>query len=413
MYSPLRHQLFRCARRLWRASPAPARRPHSTRATGLARQESKTAAAAAAPAAAAAAPSSASTAAAAAAAAQALQGETEVLRKESAEQAASLLFSSVDVNGIATCFIDTPEAVAEMVDRLTRAVPEAEPLYVDLEGIHLGRFGSVSLFVLYAESLKEVFLVDVFQLGVAAFGVPGSGGGSLQDLLEMDRRTKVFYDVRNDSDALFAHYGIRLQGVEDVQVTDVVKARGRWPRLHLLSLDVCVDRTLGESSKKTMWAAAKAAGQLLSKPEAGGSMEVFNVRPLASEVAAYCVGDVVILAELRRFHSLGLLSEALRQKAQAATLARVAHSQEANYQPAGWCKTLSPWWEEGLEWLKLEDFKWPPPLHRGRLHPPYRYSASPRRGRHEVPISGARPLGRPGGVEDQTNMMNQQPKWVA
>ena len=98
-------------------------------------------------------------------------------------------------------------------------------------------------------------------------------------------------------------------------------------------------------------------------------MDVFNARPLAREVAAYCVGDVVILAGLRRYHSLGLLSPALREKAEAATLARVAHSQEANYQPAGWSKGLSPWWEETLEWLKLEDFKWPRPLRGGRLDP--------------------------------------------
>jgi len=41
---------------------------------------------------------------------------------------------------------------------------------------------------------------------------------ALKDILESATTPKVFFDIRNDSGALFAHFGIALQGVQDVQL---------------------------------------------------------------------------------------------------------------------------------------------------------------------------------------------------
>jgi exonuclease 3'-5' domain-containing protein 1 len=59
-------------------------------------------------------------------------------------------------------------------------------------------------------------LVDIYTLGDKAFPTIGAGGRTLKGILESDSIPKVFFDVRNDSDALFSHFQIRLAGIHDL-----------------------------------------------------------------------------------------------------------------------------------------------------------------------------------------------------
>jgi exonuclease 3'-5' domain-containing protein 1 len=59
-------------------------------------------------------------------------------------------------------------------------------------------------------SPKEVYLIDVHTLGEEAFDTAGVGEITLKDILQDEEIPKVFFDVRNDSDALFSHFGIAL-----------------------------------------------------------------------------------------------------------------------------------------------------------------------------------------------------------
>jgi exonuclease 3'-5' domain-containing protein 1 len=56
----------------------------------------------------------------------------------------------------------------------------------------------------------------VHSLGLEAFNVNNIKEKTLKDILQDKKTPKVFFDVRNNSDALFAHFGVVLQGVEDV-----------------------------------------------------------------------------------------------------------------------------------------------------------------------------------------------------
>lgn len=41
-----------------------------------------------------------------------------------------------------------------------------------------------------------------------------------KDILENENIPKVFFDVRDDFDALFAHFGVALKVVEDIQLME-------------------------------------------------------------------------------------------------------------------------------------------------------------------------------------------------
>lgn len=259
-------------------------------------------------------------------------------------------------NEIEAFFVDTTAGVSEVADRLW-ALPNnaGNCLYVDLEGVNLCRHGSVSLLLLYAPQMRQAFVVDVFTLQAAAFTTKGARGLNLQDLFESDEHKKAFFDVRNDSDALFCHYGVHLRGVEDIQLMENA-SRPNGQRNIISGLSKCMSQVLW-NAEKLEWTNAKDVGKLLFSPENGGSFDVFNVRPLSPEIISYCVGDVYYLPRLKERH-WNLLSDEWKRKVIEETEARVVESHQELYLPHSASKTRSPW-EDEWDWVSLDKFKTP------------------------------------------------------
>ncbi|KAL0929621.1 uncharacterized protein CTRU02_215520 [Colletotrichum truncatum] len=153
--------------------------------------------------------------------------------------------------------------------------------------------------------------------------------------------TKVFYDVRNDSDALFYHFAVNLCGIEDVQLMENAARPGR--RRFLIGLEKCIDIYAPLSySEKLRWKAVKEAGLKLYHPKHGGSYEVFNIRPIQMPIKDYCINDVQYLPQLReRFWER--LSNGWREKVKVETQKRVLESQSKSYEPQGDKKKFDPW----------------------------------------------------------------------
>jgi exonuclease 3'-5' domain-containing protein 1 len=70
-------------------------------------------------------------------------------------------------------------------------------------------------------STKQIYLIDVLSLRHECFTACGEGGNNLKDSLESNAIPKVFFDVRNDSDALYSHFKIKLDGVIDLQLMEL------------------------------------------------------------------------------------------------------------------------------------------------------------------------------------------------
>lgn len=110
---------------------------------------------------------------------------------------------------------------------------EETPLtqFVDLEGVSLSRHGSISLIQIYEIQRHAVFLVDVHVLGPKAFSISSNSGICLRVLLGSSTAIEYFFDVRNDADALYCLFGIRLARVRDTQLLELATRLGHRGRL--------------------------------------------------------------------------------------------------------------------------------------------------------------------------------------
>ncbi|OAX77410.1 hypothetical protein ACJ72_08292 [Emergomyces africanus] len=243
-----------------------------------------------------------------------------------------------------THLIDSTPSLVEVLDSLDNLPTSPPSLYIDLEGINLSREGSISILQLFNHPKEQVYLIDVHLLGETAFTTTGTNGTSLKSILECADTPKVFFDVRNDSNALFFHFGIRLRGVEDIQLMENATRPGLAGRKKFVSgLARCVeqDAPVSPAAKKS-WKEKRDTGLRLSLPDRGGSVEVFNLRPMPRAIKEYCAQHLLFLPLLRSLYWLKLSPE-WEGKVASATKERVRVSQTLTYQPNTRDKTLSPW----------------------------------------------------------------------
>lgn len=263
--------------------------------------------------------------------------------------------SVLSMKDVKTEIITTTEQIGDLVDWLVSRhappVPHSPTLYLDLEGVNLSREGSLSILILLIDTgtpTGRVCLINVHTLGAQAFNTTGAKQKTLQNILEDEKIPKVFFDVRNDSDALFAHFGMALRGVEDVQLMESATRKTTKSRRLLNSLTKCVENNefmnLGRK-ELAGWTLAKKKGEQLFSPEHGGSYSVFNQRPIPKDILSYCVGDVRYLPTLQdRFwaRQTNRWQELVLQESKK----RVTMSRESDYQPHGPQRAMAQWNKE-------------------------------------------------------------------
>ncbi|EFY96889.1 DnaQ-like (or DEDD) 3'-5' exonuclease superfamily protein [Metarhizium robertsii] len=234
-----------------------------------------------------------------------------------------------------------------------QGLPSNPPsLFVDLEGIKLGRSGSVSLLSVHVAPTAKTYIIDIFKLGEEAFTATSTSGISLKNILESENIPKVFFDIRNDSNALFSHYGIRVGGIRDLQVMEFATRRGP-PARFITGLANCIkyDCPMTESQKQS-WLQMKDRAGRLYDPNKGGGYEVFNERPLRREICEYSAQDVALLPKLWEAYSTKLShsNKAFWQMmVDDATLKRIKQSQSKHYDGQAESKKFGPWTVEEVE----------------------------------------------------------------
>ncbi|CAG8979823.1 hypothetical protein HYALB_00002593 [Hymenoscyphus albidus] len=181
--------------------------------------------------------------------------------------------------------IDTVAAVVELVDGLADLPTNPPSLYIDLEGVNLSRFGTISILQILVLPTKTTYLLDIHTLGALAICTSGKTGKTLKSVLESAKIPKVIFDVRRDSDALHAHFAIKVDGVHDLQLMEL-STRPAYRKRHVSGLAKCVEMDIGLSeADKKMWKEIKERGRNLFAPQRGGSYEVFNTR---TALTRYC-----------------------------------------------------------------------------------------------------------------------------
>lgn len=238
--------------------------------------------------------------------------------------------------------IDTQADVASLTNFLLDLPTHPPSLYIDIEGVNLSRHGTVSILQIYVQPADRTYLIDIHTLKETAFTTEGTRGHSLKSIFESDAIPKAFFDVRNDSDALYSHFGVHLAGVEDIQLMEL--ATRTWSKRCINGLAKCMERgdAAMSDAEKRQWAENKEAGRKLFAPERGGNFEVFNVRPMLESIKQYCMQDVKFLPRLwQRYNPK--LTPLWRGKVEVETSARIRLSQSATFNGKGRHMALGPW----------------------------------------------------------------------
>ena len=214
-----------------------------------------------------------------------------------------------------TTLIDSENGVRDLIEEIESSSLQPPLLFMDLEGIYLGRLGSLSILqVLVPPSPIEE------DLGV---------------FLGSEKYPKVFFDLRNDSDALYSHFDVHLKSVIDIQLFEfgTRSVPGRF--LKGLAKSISEDSGLGYH-KAREWQSGKDAGYKLFDPAKGGSYEVFNQRPLDQAIVDYCASDVLLLPALLQAYTRRLRGrESLAINLQLEAEKRVSLPQSATYNGKG------------------------------------------------------------------------------
>jgi hypothetical protein len=130
----------------------------------------------------------------------------------------------VDNFGYLLNFLDKCEA---MVEEMTQN-SQTPLLSVDFEGVKLCRSGELCLCQFTCGNDPcTVYVVDIYKLGKGAFQVTSPRGSSIHSILEDAAVRKIWFDPRNDVDALAHQFSIRPQGIFDLQLAEVAERRMR------------------------------------------------------------------------------------------------------------------------------------------------------------------------------------------
>jgi hypothetical protein len=202
-------------------------------------------------------------------------------------------------------FVDTEAALSDAV----AAMEGCAEVAFDAEGEELGRNGPLTIAAFSGIGMDDTFVVDVKALGgsrVFSEHLP-----SFRTILEDSSVSKITFDCRSDSDALFHQFGVFLRGVLELQVLDqaVRIQKGEAPPMrciYVVNDGIPYVQSMANVSQRYAVHAAKLTV----------SHAVWGKRPLPEAAIEYASTDMVIikqlLAEMRKTELSLVLRNAVR-----------------------------------------------------------------------------------------------------
>ena len=181
-------------------------------------------------------------------------------------------------------YIDTEEKFSIAIEEVRKAIQKGETIAVDCEGVELliSRFGSVTLINIAVRG--QVYLIDVLKIGNAAYD------GGLRSILEDKSINKLMFDCREDADALKHLHNVRLDGVLDVQLLEVMNRIRHTGYTKIRSLMHCLELFV---SDKTM-----IEVKLKGKSSMSQDNKLWEKRPLSEEMLKYASIDIRAIFKL-------------------------------------------------------------------------------------------------------------------
>ena len=179
-------------------------------------------------------------------------------------------------------YIDTELQLSIAIEEIRQAIQKGETIAVDCEGVNLSRFGSVTLINIAVRG--QVYLIDVLKIGNTAYD------GELRSILEDKSIQKLMFDCREDADALKHLYNVRLDGVLDVQLLEVMDRIRHSGYTKIRSLKHCLELFV---SDKTMLEVKQKGRSSMSQDK-----KLWEKRPLSEDILKYASFDVLAIFKL-------------------------------------------------------------------------------------------------------------------
>jgi hypothetical protein len=171
---------------------------------------------------------------------------------------------------------------------------DAATLAVDFEGVKLCRHGALCLVQMTcSDDPRLVYVLDVHVLGKRAFTMATPQGTCMKGVLEEQGISKVWFDPRNDVDALYHQFGIMPRGIFDLQLAEVADRRNRGLNVNYVQgLYKCLTQCpMLQSEQKVFAQRINDLGKRLFEPQNGGNYEIFQQRPLNPVILVYAAHD--------------------------------------------------------------------------------------------------------------------------
>ena len=208
------------------------------------------------------------------------------------------------VSCLSYVLIEDEEKIADAISKLKGH----ENIAVDCEGVDLSRTGTLT--VISVACKEEAFIFDIKKLGTKPFQQ------GLQEILESNTPNKLMFDCRNDSDALWHQFQVKLNRVLDIQLMEILyrenkgefdindvekrlvqainRRRGggveKEKPIYLHGLK----KVIGEHLENEEYSSAKSSGM----PDSCLFEQVWDERPLTETLLRYASADVLSLFPL-------------------------------------------------------------------------------------------------------------------
>ncbi|KAG5772011.1 hypothetical protein H9Q69_005060 [Fusarium xylarioides] len=220
--------------------------------------------------------------------------------------------------------------------------------YIDIDPQSLGANGELNLLTIMLyygkEYRRRLFLVDVNHLANQAFSTRGYYGASLRSILDSASYRKIFFDVRQHSYILYSQYGVKLQGVHDLQLMENARRSTERKRKYLQTFEPLIQSVArGENRKR--WLVDRFNGEWTYK----NSAMVFQKRPVIAYIRLYCCRNIRVMPNLYDtiWRAVPLIMDLVAQESQR----RIDETQEDGYDPSASGELRSPWTAEQNEEL--------------------------------------------------------------
>ena len=199
--------------------------------------------------------------------------------------------------------VDNDSSLKDAISELEQKMAHSTLLAVDCEGVNLSREGALTIITVATE--EKVYIFDVLELGKSIVRQSRLG-----HILEDQSCTKLTFDCRQDSDALLHQFNVKLAGVLDLQLLEILYRRENdTATSHELSSTMHKRRSQRTDEVESIYGFRRCLElyaqdeDLLKMKDEGSKLlkkdsEVWKRRPLPDELIQYCIVDTMAMFKL-------------------------------------------------------------------------------------------------------------------